>query len=191
MISKINSFPPKKRTGIYVPFLKGIAGAFVLAAILFVSAAGYSGCGVYRFNDASIPDSVKTIKVNYIQNKAPYVNPQLSQQLTDRLRQKIVSQTKLSQTNDDNADWIVDATITGYSVTTSGISQQQVSSNRLTVSIDISINKQKSDKVDKYQVSRSFEFDARLSLQQAEASLSTEMLRGLTDDLFNKLFSEW
>ncbi len=164
--------------------------SITLLSVIFL--AGNTGCGIYRLNDASVPDSIRTIKVNFIQNKAPYVNPQLAQQLTDRLRQKIVSQTRLSQTNDDNADWIIDATITGYSTSTSGISQQQVSSNRLTVTIEMVITKQKDDnKVEKFQVSRPFEFDARLSLQQAEASLSTEMLRNLTDDMFNKLFSNW
>ncbi len=164
--------------------------SMALLSVLFL--AGTTGCGIYRLNDASVPDSIKTVKVNFIQNKAPYVNPQLAQQLTDRLRQKIVSQTRLSQTNDDNADWIIDATITGYATSTSGISQQQVASNRLTVTIEMVITKQKDDnKVEKFQVSRPFEFDARLSLQQAESSLSTEMLRNLTDDMFNKLFSNW
>ena len=189
MTSKTNNILPEKKPGKYNRAVWLMAATVAIS--VFFSVFSFSGCGIYKLNDASVPDSIKTIKVNYIQNKATYVNPQLSQQLTDRLRQKIVSQTKLSQTNDDNADWIVDATITGYNVTTSGISQTQVSTNRLTISIDMVINKQKDGRVDKYQVSRPFEFDARLSLQQAESSLATEILRGLTDDLFNKLFSEW
>ena len=51
--------------------------------LLFFSACIlFSGC--YSFKDVSIPPEVKTARVNYIENKAPYVNPQLSPQLTDR-----------------------------------------------------------------------------------------------------------
>ena len=50
-----------------------------------------SSCGVYSFADVSIPDSIKTIRVNFLENRAPYVNPQLSPALTDRVKQKIIN----------------------------------------------------------------------------------------------------
>ena len=45
-------------------------------------------------SDVSIPDSIKTVKINFIENKARYVNPRLSPTLTDKLRQKIVGHDK-------------------------------------------------------------------------------------------------
>ena len=163
----------------------------LIAAALFLMAASNSGCNVYKFRDISIPDSIKTVKVNFIENKAPYVNPQLSPRLTDKLRQKIVGQTRLSQTNNDNADWIVGGRITNYAFSTSGISQQQVATNRLTVTVHITLNDQKANKNQEYDVSRNFEYSGNMSLQQAEASLGDEIIRGLTDDIFNRLFSNW
>jgi hypothetical protein len=162
-----------------------------LAAFLFFTSLVNTGCGIYKFNEAVVPDSIKTIKVNFIENKAPYVNPTLSPRLTDKLRQKIVSQTRLSQTNNDNADWIINGNISSYGFTTSGISQQKVASNRLTVSVHITLNDQKANKTTDYDVSRSFEFAASQSIQQAEASLGDEIIRSLTDDIFNKIFSTW
>lgn len=162
----------------------------IAAALVFI-AAGNSSCNVYKFRDISIPDSIKTVKVNFIENKAPYVNPQLSPRLTDKLRQKIVGQTRLSQTNNDNADWIVGGRITNYAFSTSGISQQQVATNRLTVTVHITLNDQKANKNQEYDVSRNFEYSGNMSLQQAEASLGDEIIRGLTDDIFNRLFSNW
>src|SRR6185436_17736916 len=106
---------------------------FPLAAFLFFTSLVNSGCGIYKFNEAVVPDSIKTIKINFIENKAPYVNPTLSPRLTDKLRQMIVGQTRLKQTNNDNADWIISGNISSYGFSTSGISQQQVASNRLTV----------------------------------------------------------
>ena len=155
-----------------------------------------SGCKVYSFRDVSIPDSIKTVKINFIENKAPYVNPQLSPRITDRLRQKIVSQTKLSQTNNDNADWDIRGHISNYSFSTSGITSTQtggrdVATNRLTVTIHIILNDQKANKTQEYDVSRNFEFSGNQSIQQAEASLGDEIVRGLTDDIFNRIFSNW
>src|SRR5207342_1058572 len=116
---------------------------FIVAAVVlsFIS-LGSSSCNVYKFRDIAIPDSIKTIKINFIENRAPYVNPLLSPRLTDRLRQKIVSQTRLSQTNNDNADWDIKGYVSNYTSSTSGISQQQVATNRLTVSVHVSVNDQ-------------------------------------------------
>ena len=107
------------------------------------------------------------------------------------MRQKIVGQTRLSQTNNDNADWVVGGRITNYAFSTSGISQQQVATNRLTVTVHITLNDQKANKTQEYDVSRNFEYSGNMSLQQAEASLAEEIIRGMTDDIFNRLFSNW
>lgn len=169
---------------------------FVLVTILlFVAGASNSGCSVYKFRDVSIPDSIRTVKVNFIENRAPYVNPQLSPRLTDKLRQKIVSQTRLSQTNNDNADWDIKGHISNYSFSTSGLTSQggnrQQTTNRLTVTVHIILNDQKANKTQEYDVSRNFEFSANQSIQQAEAGLGEEIIRGLTDDIFNRIFSNW
>jgi hypothetical protein len=165
-----------------------------LSLILLVIAIGLisnSSCGIYRFSDAAIPDSIKTIKVNLLENRASYVNPSLAPRLSDKLRQKILSQTKLSQTNNDNADWEISGTVTQYSFSTSAITGQQASNNRLTVGISIILTDRKADKTEKHEVSRSFEFRGDQSFQQAETNLADEMIRTLTDDIFTKLFSKW
>lgn len=159
--------------------------------LLLLVVAIFAGCKVYKFVDVSIPTDIKTIKINFIENKAPYINPQLSQRVTDRLRQKILSQTRLNQTNADNADWEVSGEIRDYSFSTSGISNQQTTNSRITVSIHITVYDHKAGKPTEYDVSRNFEFDSKLSLQQAEAALAENMIRDLTDDIFNRIFSNW
>ena len=155
-----------------------------------------TSCGVYSFSEkGTIPADVKTVKLNPIENRASYVNPQLSPSLSDRLRQKITSQTKLTITNSDAANWEISAQVQDYSVTTTGVTttngQQQSSINRLTVRVHVKVDKRTENKVDEYDATRSFDFGARQSLQQAEASLLDEMVRNLTDEIFNKLFSDW
>lgn len=173
--------------------LKTCKRFFAIGIILFVAVLGFmqTGCGVYRFKDVSIPDSIKVVKVNMIQNKATYVNPQLAPELTEKLVQKIMSQTKLKQTQGDDADWDISCTIKTYSFATSGISNQQVNTNRLNVGINIEVRDNHSQKTNKYDVTRSFDYGGSMSLQQAEQSLKTEMLRSLSDDIFNRIFSNW
>ena len=161
-------------------------------AFCILSLAFNTGCGVYRFNDVSIPDSIKTVRIGTIVNKAQYVNPQLTPLLTDRLKQKITNQTRLSQTNSDNADWDIQGYISDYSVSTSGVSsvngKSQTSINRLTVTVHISIvNTNRPEIV----VSRQFDFDASLSLQAAEARLLDDIVKNVSDEIFNNLFSNW
>ena len=157
----------------------------------FIAFFMQQSCHVYSFKNISFPDTVKTVKVNYIENHARYVNPQLSPKLTDGLRQKIVRQTRLSQTNSDEAHWDIKGEIRDYSLSTSGISNQQVASNRLNISVHITLNDRQANEVKEYDISRSFDFSATLSLQAAEAKLTDEIIRSLTDDIFNRIFSTW
>ena len=113
--------------------------------------------------------------------------------MTDKLRQKIVSQTKLTQVNSDNADYDISGFISQYDVSTSGISNQQVSTNRLTVAVSLVLLDRKSPGAQPKNISasRSFDFSASLTLTQAERQLNDEIIRNLTDEIFNKLFSDW
>lgn len=156
--------------------------ALVLTGILF------GGC--YSFQDVSIPPEVKTIRIQYIENRAPYVNPQLAPQYNDRLKQKITNQTKLTVVQSDNAHYDVSGTITNYSPSTAGISGQQAVTNRLTVSIKITLKNEKGE-IKNYDVSRNFDFSANLTLQQAEAQLNETIIRSMVDETFNRIFSNW
>lgn len=175
---------------------------FAISLLLIFSSVLFmmfnQGCTVsYGLNEkvSSIPDSTKTIKVNFIENRAPYINPQLSPTLTDRVKQRITSQTKLTNVSGDNAHWELSGNITDYSVITTGVAQQngnqQATINRLTVTVQITLNKIQQNKVEEFTVSRSFDFSANTTLQAAEAALLDDMVRNLTDEIFNKLFSDW
>src|SRR6187431_1707422 len=162
----------------------------IFLLVLFVVSL-LAGCN-YKFNQTSIPADIKTVRVQFIENKARYINSQLSPQLTDKLRQKIVSQTKLTQVNNENADYDISGYISQYDVTTSGISAQQVSTNRLTVAVSLTLLNRKTGKEPRnISASRSFDFSASLTLTQAERQLNDEIIRNLTDEIFNQLFSNW
>jgi hypothetical protein len=145
----------------------------------------------YSLKDVSIPTEVKTVKVFFIENKARYINPQLSPKLTDKLRQKIVNQTRLSQTNNE-ADYEVSGYISDYSVSTSGISQQQVASNNLNVTVHITFRNRLDEKKNfEADITRNFPFSSSKSLTQAEGELNEQIINNLTDEIFNRIFSNW
>ncbi len=165
---------------------------FIILIAVIVAAAGLNtGCGIYSFRDVSIPDSIKTVRIQYIENKATYVNPQLSPQLTEGVRRKIITQTRLSQTTNEDAHYDISGEIRDYVITTSGISNKQEVSNRLTVSVHIVLNNQLTNEKQEFDVSRGFEFSATLSQQDAERDLLDEMVKSLSDDIFTRLFSNW
>jgi carbon monoxide dehydrogenase subunit G len=163
-----------------------------IATVLLLISLSLSGCFVYKFNDAVIPTNVKTVKIGFIENRARYVNPQLSPKLTDKLQSKITGQTKLTRTNNDDADYVISGAITNYDPSqTVGVSAQQASTNRLTVTVHIVLRKTLENKVEEFDVSRSFDFSANLTLQQAEGQLLDEVVRNLTDEIFNRIFNNW
>jgi hypothetical protein len=163
----------------------------VIASLLLVYFLN-AGCRAsYGFNNVSIPDTMHTIKINFIENLAPYRNAQLSPALTERLRRKITGQTRLSEVKGDNADYDMKATITDYSVSTTGISDKKVNMNRLTVTVHVALRDQKASTTQEYDVTWQTEFNANLSLQAAESAVFETMVRSLADDIFNRMFSIW
>lgn len=160
-----------------------------LVLLLLISG---SSCGIYKFKDISIEPDAKTCRVAYIENKARFVNLQLSPQLTDKLRQKINNQTRLTLIQGEEADYDIKCEITGYDVTTAGVSQQQAATNRLIVTINISFrNKLDEKKNIDAPVSRNFDFSASLSLDQAQAQLTPTIIQNMVDEIFNRIFSSW
>ena len=151
----------------------------------------FSGC--YTFKDiGSIPKEVKTFRVTYIENRARYINPQLSPQLTEKLKQKIINQTRLTGVQTEDANYDIGGQITGYNVTTSGISNQQASVQRLSVTVHINFrNNLDPTKNFEADVSRNFDFSASLTLTQAEAQLNETIIKNVVDEIFNRIFSNW
>lgn len=174
---------------------RGIAVGFtpvVFYCLFLVSLLSCSACKIYKFKDVSIPPEVKTVRIQYIENKARFVNPQLSPQLTDKLRQKVNNQTRLTQIQGDDAHYDIKCEITGYDVTTAGISQQQAATNRLVVTVNV-VFKNRLDEKKNFEapVSRNFDFSANLSLDQAQAQLTPTIIQNMVDEIFNRIFSNW
>lgn len=147
----------------------------------------------YSFKDTSpIPTEVKTFRVNYFENKAQYVNTRLSPQLTEKLKQKIINTTRLRQTNNDDAHYDISGYVSQYSTSTIGINNNTAGGNRLTVGFHLIFRNTLDDSKNiETDINRTFDFPASQSLTQAEAGLNDEIVKNITDEIFNKIFSNW
>lgn len=172
---------------------KGKLSTWALACSLLLAAVCIQATCKYGFKDtAPIPVEVKTFRVNYFENKADYKNPQLSPGLTEKLKQKIISTTRLRQTNDDDAHYDISGYVSRYYTSTTGITGNNTSLNRLTAEFHVIFKNTLDDKKNfEADVTYSVDFDANLSLTQVETSKGEEIIKNLTDAIFNKIFSNW
>lgn len=152
-----------------------------------------SGCkGGYSFTGASIPPNAKTISVATFPNYASTVNPQLSQKLTDDLRNLFSSQTSLNVVN-GSADLEVSGEITSYTTTASALSaKDEVSMNRLSITIKVKfVNNCDPDANFEQTFTRYREYNAQLNFSSVESGLMSEIVSELCDDVFNKSVVNW
>lgn len=152
---------------------------------------GFSGCGVYSFTGANIEG--KSLNMHILENKARNAIPTLSPTLTNKIRNRILSQTGLSPVNTDKADYDISGTITSYEVTVSGVQNTQTASqNRLTITLQIDFKNKLNEKADFSQTFTRFaDFSANKTLQSIEGTLIEEIGNQLADDIFNKAFVNW
>ena len=80
----------------------------LLAALLTLSS-----CGIYSFSGTSIQPDVNTITINFFEYRALKVNPSLSNDLTEAIRNQFRRMTRLEQVELDG-DMELSGQITGY-----------------------------------------------------------------------------
>ncbi|GHE36863.1 LptE family protein [Sphingobacterium griseoflavum] len=172
--------------------MRRTAAVFSLMILMLVTA--FSGCGVrYSFSGGSIPENMKTVNVQFFENIAPMVYPTLSQNFTEGLKERIRSQSRLSQVNGD-ADAMFEGVITGYDISPAAVeaNSDRAALNRLTITIKVKYTN-RLDQTGESNFEQSFtqfrEFSGQVQAQ--EETLNTEIIRLLTEDVYNRAFANW
>lgn len=151
-----------------------------------------SGCGVYSFTGASIPAGAKTITVTYFVNNAQYVEPSLSQSLTDALRDRFLSQTDLDFIN-EGGDLQLEGTITDYSTRPIAIQGDETAAlNRLSVTVKVKYTNM-IDPAKDFETSftRFEDYPSSQDLSAVKDQLIALINEYLVDDIFNKAVVNW
>ncbi len=160
--------------------------ATAIVSVLCVS------CGIYSFSGTSIQPDVHTVTINYFEYKALRVNPTLSNELTEALKDQFRRLTKLEQV-DENGDLEITGEIIGYDVKAMGITANEVAAqNRLTVNVKIYFVNRKYPEDDLEQSFSAYaDFDSMQSLDAVESSLCQEIIDKLVEDIFNATVAQW
>ncbi len=154
------------------------------------------GCKIkYSTGGASISVDIKTASVQYFQNRAPLGNPKLAQLLTEKLKDKILSQTRLKIVN-GVGDVNLEGSIESYGtqpMAIQGGNNATAALNRLSVTVRLKYNNAKDGQYDyDTSFSRYKDYDSQMSVQSAEDQyLEKEIVEKLVEDIFNKAFVNW
>lgn len=166
----------------------------IAISALIVAAFLLGGCSIvkYSFSGTSIQPDVKTVTINLFEYKALKVNPSLSNDLTEAMKDKFRKLTKLEQVDFDG-DLEITGTVTGYEVRAAAVTANEVAAmNRLTVTTSLKFTNRKYPEEDfEKSFSAYSDYDSANSLDAVEASLCEEIVEKLVEDMFNASVAQW
>lgn len=150
-----------------------------------------SSCKIYSFTGASIAPEVKTASVNTFDNVASTLNPLLVQMLTEKLKDKINAETRLTLLA-RGGDVDFDGVVLSYLVEPAAAgADSRALLNRLSISIRVDFYNKITGETWS-QVFKDFEnFDRNANLVAVESQLIEQISSRLVDVIFAKAFSNW
>ncbi|MBN1413458.1 MAG: LptE family protein [Bacteroidales bacterium] len=165
------------------------------AVCIFVLLLSWVSQGCFTFKlttkDASIPTEAKTVSVQYFQNMARIVEPNLSQEMTDDLKDYIQANTRLILVN-GAGDLDFEGNITGYDVRPVSITSEVAAQNRFTISVKVRYTCSVKEDMDyEASFSRYEDFGANENFEDVKTELTDKILKLLIEDIFNKAFVNW
>ena len=164
--------------------LRILLPAFLLAAAV--------SCGIYSFSGTSIQPDVKSLSVEYFENKALKVNPSLSSSLSDALIEKYRKLTRLDILS-EMGDMNVAGEIVNYDTKPMAVTKdEQASQHRLTVVVKIYFTNKRHPEEDFEKTFSAYaDYDANEMLDAVEETLCEEIIEKLVEDIFNATVANW
>ena len=166
----------------------------LLRALPLIVAILLSACTIsYRFNGASIDyETTKTIQIDNFPIRSTYVWAPMQSIFQNRLTDIFASQTKLRQVK-KNGDMQLAGEITGFDQYNKGISSDGYSNQvqlKMTVNVRFVNNKKHTDDFER-QFSATADYDASQQLTAVQEELVTQMVKDITDQIFNATVANW
>lgn len=163
----------------------------VLYFSIFIIIYTLSSCGVYSFSGASIPKEVKSISIEYIQNKAPNAWSSIDNIFNQELRNKLTREAGL-KILDEKGDYHLKGYISNYVITPQTPTTGSFSNKyRLDITVMIEFKDNVSGKnVQWIESFTNFElYDNDISGK--EDNLIKLISQNISNSIFNKIFSTW
>ena len=176
--------------------MRSTSRAFIVifaGLILLCQSCTYS----LKLDGSSIPPTMKTIRVDFFENKThKLVVNTLSQQFTEALKTRIRNTTKLSIVRGEEADAIMSGRLfTGYDIAPVSVSATNANvapiagASRLTITVNVKYD-YPADKKLSFEQSFSKYEDFTGDIAAHEQSLIADINKQLTEDIFNKAFDK-
>ncbi len=167
-------------------FLAGMALVALLLQGCTIRGVGYS------FQGISIPPDVNTYYIELFENQAPNSTPTLPRDFTERLKDKIRTETRLKY-NDETPDIEFTGAVTEFRVTAEAPKAgEQIGFNKLTISVQVNFVNNKDEKANwKQQFSFEDFFGPNDNLLDVQETLIENITKELADRIFNRAFTNW
>lgn len=149
-------------------------------------------CKFYSFTGADIHPDVQTISIATFPNYAELVNPNLSQRLTESLKDFFLAQTSLDLVA-NTGDLRIEGRILDYDLQPVNIqSNETASQNRLTITINVIFtNTIEPEKSYDATFKRFADFNSSVAFNSIEEELIEQINLELIEDIFNKAVVNW
>lgn len=154
----------------------------------------FVACSVsYKFNGSSIDyTKTKTISITAFPNRASYVWGPMATMFNNELVDIFSKQTRLQQTR-RNGDLQISGEITEYSQTNKSVSADGYSSQtelKMTVNVRFVNNVNHNEDFER-QFSATQTYDSSQSLSSVQEDLVNQMIKDITDQIFNATVANW
>jgi hypothetical protein len=160
--------------------------SFILMATLVLS------CGIYSFTGADTGNA-KSFQVNFFQNNAQLIEPQLDIDFTNALQDLIVNQTNLDLVT-TGGDLIFEGEIVEYRIAPmTATADSRAAQNRLTIGVNVryfnTLDEEK-DFEQRFSFFYDYPADSQLTGATKEAAFA-EIFERITQDIFNTSLANW
>lgn len=149
-------------------------------------------CGIYSFTGADTGNA-KSFQVNFFQNNAPLIEPQLDIDFTNALQDLIVNQTNLDLVT-TGGDLIFEGEIVEYRIAPmTATADNRAAQNRLTIGVNVRYFNTLDEEKD-FEQRFSFFFDYPAAQQLTGSTKETafaEIFERITQDIFNTSLANW
>jgi hypothetical protein len=166
----------------------------IIGSVIIVLSLGLlSSC--YTLRNEAIPPGLKTLNIQFFENNAPLVVNNLSQTFTEALKERVRTQSRLSLVRGE-ADATLSGSIVGYTIAPVSIEATSTNTapiagaNRLSITVKVKFVYDKDKKIN-FDESMTRFADYKGDIGSQEQNLIQNITKQLTEDIYNKAFSNW
>lgn len=166
----------------------------VMTVVVAIIAMVITACSVsYKFNGASIDyNKTKTIQIADFPIRSSYVWGPMASIFNNQLKDQYANHTRLIQVK-RNGDLKVEGEITQYSQRNKAVTAQGESAQvelSMTVNVRFTNNANHSEDFER-QFTATTTYDSRQSLNSVQEKCVTQMVKDITDQIFNATVANW